>query len=135
VGIFVAVRPDNRQLINAKALGLMKPTAFLVNVARGEAVDERALVQALQSRSIAGAALDTFEVEPLPADSPLRRLDNVILTPHMVGHTRESVQSIARIAFQNVAAILAGDLPVSCKNPQVEARWRARLQELAAAAS
>ncbi|MBL0423374.1 D-3-phosphoglycerate dehydrogenase [Ramlibacter sp. AW1] len=132
VGLFVAVRPDNRHLVNARTLALMKPSAFLVNVARGEAVDEPALVEALRTRRIAGAALDTFEVEPLPADSPLRTLDNVILTPHMVGHTRESVRSIPRIAFENVTRILAGELPVSCKNPYLEPAWRRRLHALGA---
>ena len=130
VGIFVAVRPDNRQLINARTLALMKPSAFLINVARGGAIDEAALVEALRARRIAGAALDTFETEPLPLDSPLRQLDNVILTPHMVGHTRESVEAIPRIAFQNVMRILAGELPVSCKNPYLAQRWRERLARI-----
>ncbi|MCK9508735.1 MAG: D-3-phosphoglycerate dehydrogenase [Pigmentiphaga sp.] len=130
VGVFVAVRPDNRRLINARTLALMKPSAFLVNVARGEAIDEQALIEVLTNRRIAGAALDTFEVEPLPADSPLRTLDNVILTPHMVGHTKESVASIPAMAFANVMAILNGTLPPSCKNPSIEAKWRARLSGL-----
>ncbi|RYF33437.1 MAG: hypothetical protein EOO38_30195, partial [Cytophagaceae bacterium] len=83
VGVFVAVRPDNRRLIDSHMLGLMKPTSFIVNVARGEAIDEPALVLALQEGRIAGAALDTFEVEPLPLESPLRTMKNVILTPHL----------------------------------------------------
>jgi phosphoglycerate dehydrogenase-like enzyme len=75
--------PDTHQLMNAQRLALMKPTAFLINVARGSLVDEAALLAALRSRAIAGAALDVAEREPLPADHPLWALDNVFITPHI----------------------------------------------------
>ncbi|MNV76865.1 Glyoxylate/hydroxypyruvate reductase B [compost metagenome] len=103
----------------------MKPDAWLINTARGSLVDERALTAALSRRSIGGAALDTFEVEPLPADSPLRGLDNVILTPHLLGHTQEMFQSLQRAAVANVGDALAGHVPQLCVNPDVVPRWRA----------
>ena len=75
--------PETRHLIGAKQLQQLKPTAFLINVARGSLVDEAALVETLRRRAIAGAALDVTEREPLPPDSPLWTLDNVFITPHI----------------------------------------------------
>ena len=83
VSIHVVLSERTRGLIGARELGLMKPDAYLVNTARGPIVDEAALIDALQQRRIAGAGIDVFEVEPLPQDHPLRRLDNVIATPHV----------------------------------------------------
>lgn len=130
VGLFASVNSANRHMLDERALGLMKADAFLVNVARGELVDETALYRALRDGRIAGAALDVFAVEPLPADSPLRTLDNVILTPHMVGVTRESIAAVVPAALENIARVLDGELPVYCKNPYVLPRWRARLEQL-----
>ena len=130
VALYVAVTPQNRGLIGERALSLMKPSAFLVNVARGDAIDEPALIRALAERRIAGAALDTFAVEPLPDDSPLRQLDNVILTPHAVGHTRDGYRSLAQAAEQNFRSVLRGEAPPYFKNPGVLARWQARLPGL-----
>lgn len=76
------LNPTSRHLINAETLSYMKPTALLINTSRGPVVDETALAEALQAKQIGGAALDVFEVEPLPADSPLRSMDNVMLAPH-----------------------------------------------------
>lgn len=112
VGVFASAHAGNRHLIDARALSLMKPTAYLLNVARGQLVDEAALAIALSERRIAGAALDVFEIEPLPADSPLRELDNVILTPHFVGHTRELYEAMGRVAYENVTRILRGEPPL-----------------------
>lgn len=95
---------ENFHLVDARRLALMKPTARLVNVARGPLVDESALVQAIADGRIAGAALDVFEVEPLPADSPLRALDNVILGSHNGSNTREGVRRTSRLAFDNLLA-------------------------------
>ena len=89
VSIHAILTPETRHIVNAGLLARMKPTAWLINTARGGIVDEDALIDVLQRGRIAGAALDTFVVEPLPKDSALRTLDNVILTPHMVGHTRD----------------------------------------------
>ncbi|MGE4239079.1 2-hydroxyacid dehydrogenase [Ramlibacter sp.] len=112
VGLFAAAHPGNRRLVDARALSLMKPDAYLVNIARGQLVDEAALYEVLRDRRIAGAALDVFETEPLPKDSPLRTLDNAILTPHLVGHTRELYEAMGRTAFENVTRLLRGEAPL-----------------------
>jgi D-3-phosphoglycerate dehydrogenase / 2-oxoglutarate reductase len=96
--------PENFHLVDARRLALMKPTARLVNVARGPLVDEAALVEALTAGRIAGAALDVFEVEPLPADSPLRSFESVILGSHNGSNTREGVRRTSRLAFDNLIA-------------------------------
>ena len=113
-------------MVDARALALMTPDAYLLNLARGDLVDEAAVERALRERRIAGAALDVFQVEPLPVDSPLRTLDNAILTPHLVGHTRELYEALAPAALENITRILRGELPLYCKNPQTEGRWRER---------
>jgi len=135
VGLFASVNAGNLHMIDERALGRMKPDAYLVNVARGALVDEEALYRALRSGRLAGAALDTFEVEPLPQDSKLRELDNVILTPHMVGVTRESIEAVVPTALENITRVLSGALPVYCKNPYILPRWRERLAQLAPRAS
>ncbi len=102
---------ETRHLINAKQLGHMKPTAYLINVARGPVVDEKALYDVLSKRKIAGAALDVFEEEPTPADNPILRLDNVIVTPHSLCWTDELFANIARTAVGAVLAVHAGRRP------------------------
>jgi len=97
VTIHVVLSPRTRGLIGAKELGLMKPTAYLVNTSRGPIIDEAALITALKDRRIAGAGLDVFDIEPLPSDHPLRRLDNVVLTPHL-----------GYVSLQNYRAYFAG---------------------------
>jgi D-3-phosphoglycerate dehydrogenase / 2-oxoglutarate reductase len=93
---------ETQHLIGAKELALMKPTAILVNTARSGLVDEAALIQALSQRRIMGAALDVFDVEPLPSGHPFLRLDNVTLTPHLAGSTRDG--------FRNSPVLMAGHL-------------------------
>ena len=83
VSIHVVLSDRSRGLVGAKELGLMKKTAYLVNTARGPIVDEKALIAVLNANSIAGAGLDVFDVEPLPLDHPFRKMDNVVLTPHL----------------------------------------------------
>jgi len=83
VSIHVVLSDRSRGLVGAKELGLMKKTAYLVNTARGPIVDEKALIAVLNSKSIAGAGLDVFDVEPLPTNHPFRKMDNVVLTPHL----------------------------------------------------
>ncbi|NJE07644.1 3-phosphoglycerate dehydrogenase [Thermococcus sp. M39] len=90
VTLHVPLLPSTKYLINEEKLKLMKPTAILINAARGGIVEERALVKALQEGWIYGAALDVFEEEPLPKDHPLTKLDNVVLTPHIGASTREA---------------------------------------------
>lgn len=114
-------------ILDARAIARMRPDAFLVNTARGSLIDEDALAEALRDGRLAGAALDVFRVEPLPADSPLRALPNAFLTPHMVAHAREVFDSLAPAAAANALAILAGDPPPMLRNPEVLPRWRQRL--------
>lgn len=130
VSLHATLTTESRHMIGAEQFAQMKPDAFFINTARGGIVDERALIEALQARRIAGAALDTFEVEPLPVDSPLRALDNVILTPHMVGRTRETFDAIPEVLLENLERVMRGELPLYCRNPDGEAAWRSRLARL-----
>jgi D-3-phosphoglycerate dehydrogenase len=98
-------------MLGADELGLLSSSAFLVNTARGDIVDEEALIDALENDELAGAALDVFEAEPLPTDSRLHDFDNVITTPHVAAMTRDSrVRCIDRLV-ENVTDLLAGDEP------------------------
>jgi len=81
--ICTALGPETTGLITAHRLALMKPTAFLINIARGQVIDEDAVFAALRDKKIGGAGLDTFDIEPLPLDHPFRKMDNVVLTPHL----------------------------------------------------
>src|SRR5690348_15819325 len=107
---------DTRRLINAERLATMKRGSFLVNAARGAIVDEAALVEALRSGLLAGAALDVFEVEPLPTDSPLRTLENVILAPHRGGATREAETRLIEMVGENLRRVLDGRPPLNVVN-------------------
>jgi D-3-phosphoglycerate dehydrogenase len=99
------LNPTSYHLINAKTLAIMKPTAVLINSARGTVVEEPALISALQNSAIAGAALDVYEIEPLPADSPLIRMDNVILAPH---NANSSPAAWERVHWNTIRNLLAG---------------------------
>lgn len=107
------LNPTSFHLINARTLSLMRPTAVLINTARGPAVDETALVAALQAGTIAGAALDVFEVEPLPAESPLRKMDNVLLAPH---NANSSPTAWERVHWNTIHNLLSG-LGIPDTNP------------------
>lgn len=126
VTIHAPLLPETRHLIDAAALGRMKPTAYLVNTARGPLVDEAALAEALRAGRLAGAALDVFHTEPLPLDSPLRTTPRLILTPHMAGSTAQSAQAMLSMAVENAARVLRGEPPLSCVNPDVLDRLAAR---------
>lgn len=125
VVVATSLRPDTYHMVDDEMIGRMKPNALLVNTARGAIVDEAALVDALRAGRIAGAALDAFEEEPLPLSHALRELDNVILTPHAIGHTVELAATLPRHAADNVCKLLAGTLPTSCRNPEIAPRWLA----------
>ncbi len=111
--------PETRRLVGSGQLAWMKPTAFLINTARGPIVDEAALVEALRDRRIAGAALDVFETEPLPAGSPLVELDNVVLTSHSIGWTEELFRDMGRIDCEGALAVFRGEPPANVVNPDV----------------
>jgi len=116
VVLLIPLTPATRGVIGARELGLMKPTAWLINVARGEVVDEGALVEALRSGGIAGAVLDVFAEEPLPAGSPLWELENVLITPHVAGTTQHYMPRALEIFADNYRRFVAtGELvtPVS----------------------
>lgn len=123
VSIHVQLSARTRGLVGARELRRMKPTAYLINTARGPIVDEAALVQALQSRAIAGAGLDVFDQEPLPPGHPLLALENVLLVPHIGYVTREQYQVRYRDTVENVAAYLRG-APLRVLNPEVLATAR-----------
>jgi D-3-phosphoglycerate dehydrogenase len=99
------LNPTSHHLVNARTLSLMRPTAVLINTARGPVVDEPALVTALQAGTITGAALDVFEVEPLPAESPLRKMDNVLLAPH---NANSSPTAWERVHWNTIHNLLNG---------------------------
>jgi D-3-phosphoglycerate dehydrogenase len=118
VVVVAPLSPETRHLIDAAALARMKPGAFLVNVARGGLVDQAALTEALAQRRIAGAALDVFEQEPLPPDDPLVGLDNVILAPHAIGVTRETIRALGASACRSVLEVAAGRVPQHAVNKE-----------------
>ena len=120
---------ETRHLIDAEALALMRPTAYLINIARGPVVDQTALTAALTGRRIAGAALDVFETEPVDAEDPLLSLDNVLLAPHAVGLLDRTFRDSGRSACESVLAVAAGRVPRYVVNP--DALRHPRLAQLA----
>ena len=108
VSIHLVLGDRTRGLLGARELGLMKPTAYLVNTSRGPIVDEAALIRALREGTIAGAGLDVFEPEPLPADHPFRRLPNTVITPHLGYVTEETYRVFFGQAVEDIRAFLDG---------------------------
>jgi D-3-phosphoglycerate dehydrogenase / 2-oxoglutarate reductase len=111
---------STRGLISVRRLARIKPGARLVNVSRGAVIDEAALVTALNAGHLAGAALDVFTVQPLPAESPLRNLPNVLLSPHLAGITRESMRRMSERSASQVLEMLEGRLPRHFVNPEAQ---------------
>jgi phosphoglycerate dehydrogenase-like enzyme len=133
VSLHCPLNDQTRNLIGARELDLMKPTAWLINTARGGIVDEQALDAALRERRIAGAALDCFIGEPLAAPPRYADLDNVLLAPHAIAWTNELFREIGRTACQSLADLARGLRPHGVVNPDVFerpgfqekwARWR-----------
>ena len=108
VTVHLVLSDRTRGVVGERELRLMKPTALLINTARGPIVDEQALVHALRHSVIAGAALDVFDEEPLPLNHPLRRLENALLTPHLGYVTNENYRLAYGEAVDNIRAFLAG---------------------------
>jgi phosphoglycerate dehydrogenase-like enzyme len=113
VSVHLRLSEASRGLLNRQRLAKMKPTALLINTARGAIVDEDALIEALRENRIAGAGLDVFAVEPLPASSPLRTLPNVLLTPHIGWQVDEVLHEFVEIAADQLTAWLNGQLPIA----------------------
>ncbi len=131
VTLHVAHTEQTHHLINAERLKLMKPTAVLVNTARGELVDEAALAEAVREKRIGGAAIDVFAVEPLPADAPLRKLERVILTPHLAASTAEAQERVSvEICGAVRDALLVGDLSFAINVPGISGDLLRRLGPL-----
>ncbi len=133
VSLHCRLQPHNHRMLGEREFRLMKPTAYFVNVGRGELVDQSSLVRALGERWIAGAGLDVFEVEPLPADDPLLALDNVILTPHWLPSTTQAAQATASRMANGILNAAQGREPENVLNPAVLSRsgFRAKLARFA----
>lgn len=108
ITIHLILSDRSRGLVGAKELGLMKKTAYLVNTSRGPIVDEKALIAALQNKAIGGAGLDVFDVEPLPPDSPFRKLDNVVITPHLGYVSEQNYKKYYPDVVEDIRAWLDG---------------------------
>ena len=118
--VLVPLNDATRKLIGESFFKAMKPTAYFINTCRGPVVDEAGLIRALEAGEIAGAGLDVFEQEPTPADNPLLKMDNVIVTPHSAGTSSVSVRDANVRIGQEVARVLKGAWPMSLVNPEVK---------------
>jgi glyoxylate reductase len=119
ISLHTPLTPDTRHLIDSQALSKMKPNAVLVNTARGPIVDPDALYEALKERRIFGAGLDVTEPEPLPLDSPMLTLDNIVITPHIASASNATREKMAWLAARNLIAGVKGEPLPNCVNPQV----------------
>ena len=128
VSLHCTLTDETRNLIGEKELRRMKPTAILVNTARGEVVDEEAVARALGEQWIAGAAVDAFVKEPMPADHPYRNIDpeRLILTPHNIAHSEAGRRANLRLALDQILAVGRGEPPAHAVNPEAVARWRGK---------
>ncbi len=116
VSLHVPLDSTTRHLIGARELSGMKPTGILVNTSRGGVVDQKALYRVLKEKQIMGAAVDVTEVEPIPQDDPLLKLDNILITPHIGGATRATREKMCSLAAQNLVAALNGEPVPNCVN-------------------
>jgi phosphoglycerate dehydrogenase-like enzyme len=128
VSVLCPLNNENRGMLSAHRLGLLKRGVIFINTARGSIVDETALYELTRIGHIHRIAVDVFDVEPPPPSNMLRQLPNrdAILTPHLVGHTAEVLERIPIVAIENVERILAGEPPLYVRNPAVLPRWKQR---------
>ena len=128
VSLHCTLTEETRHLLGEKELRRMKPTALLVNTARGEVVDEEAVARALTEQWIAAAAVDAFVKEPLPAEHPYRAVDpeRLILTPHNIAHSEAGRRANLRLALDQILAVGRGEPPAHAVNPGAVARWRGK---------
>jgi phosphoglycerate dehydrogenase-like enzyme len=133
VSLHCRLTEETRGLLGPARLALMKPGAYLINVARGELVDQAALVEALHQGRLAGAGLDVYQVEPLPASDPLTGLDNVLLTPHWSASTTDVWAATGRVMAEGMVRAAQGQVPENIVNPAVldHPAFRARLEPFA----
>ena len=108
ITLHCVLNEETKNLINADTLKLMKKSAIIINTSRGTVVDEKALFHALKNRDIAGAGLDVFEKEPVDSDNPLLKLPNVVVTPHVAPHTRDTLKFTANRVYQNIKRVADG---------------------------
>jgi phosphoglycerate dehydrogenase-like enzyme len=118
VSIHVRLSDRTRGLVGARELGLMKPRACLINISRGPIVDEAALIDALRRQAIAGAGIDTFDIEPLPSEHPILKLPNTVLTPHVGYVTEEGYRAFYSGVVEDIWAFASGE-PIRVVNPEV----------------
>ena len=124
VSLHLPCTPETTNLINSTTLAMMKTGAILINTARGGLIDENALVGALRARHLAAAALDVFKVEPLPADSSLAQLDNVLISPHVSGTDEESMALMAQLAAESIVDLHQGRWPEGrVVNEEIRPGW------------
>ena len=126
VSVHTLLNAETRHLIGEAFFRRMKPTAILINTSRGPVVDEQALTRALQDKRLAGAALDVWETEPIGADNPLLKMDNVIATPHAAYFSSAAVAQVPRRCGEEVARVLTGQRPLNVVNPEIYAPGAAR---------
>jgi len=118
ITVHVPLNDETRHIVGEEQFNLMKPTAIFINTSRGPTVDEEALTAALKANKISGAGLDVFEVEPLPKDSRLRSMENVVVVPH-IGSTWLTLRYMREVAVENVVRVVKGMEPLRIKNPEV----------------
>ncbi len=119
ISVHTPLTDETRHILGAEQFKMMKPTAYVVNTGRGPVIDEAALVEALASGELAGAGLDVYEIEPLPADHALFSLPNVVLTSHAAFYSEGSIEELQRRTAQNVALALQGKIPTNVTNREV----------------
>ena len=118
VSLHMPLTPDTEYMIGKRELGLMQPTAFLINTTRGRTVNPRDLHEALAGGAIAGAAIDVTDPEPIPFDDPLLSLDNLLVTPHIASASRQTVRRMGQMSADNIIAALRGETMPGCVNPE-----------------